>query len=657
MKRGRTPGPNSHGDVSSQRNQNNVSVRPPVTTTTRRHPLVTRPPPKPTAAVLCRYKDLTDQSARDEETVHQLIARREGIVQLQETVLPTALEQHVDDQETRLAELRATELAKDNSSLLLQALDVEQTNASRRMVEIQEEMDEANVVTETTKEDIDSLRVAQSRIEQELRDIKQVVSRTEDDEQKQREELQDVLRRVHAEKFSTMGLSDEAASLVREEARLERSRDEYQIKAVSTEVQRRQLFSQYEELKGTIRVYCRVKGSVLESRPRSVSPAGSAARSSASSSASNTTTHSVLQGGAAKYQFPDAATEKREIVVTSYRDNATSTGRREQLVPFRFDRVFAQSASQQDVFDEVGPLVDTAVDGYRVCILAYGQTGSGKTYTMEGGGDLQSELSMGIIPRAIRQIFERREQLAKDGWSYKLTCFFVEIYNDSIRDLLETSEAYQKQWLAGPMAPPSGPKLGPTTTSSSSRMPTHDIVHRGAVDTTITGVNERVVHNMKDIQQLLDLSVRNRSVAKTQMNERSSRSHCVFTIRMEGVNESIRQRCLGNLCLVDLAGSEKVSESGVQGVQFKEAVNINRSLSFLGDCICALGSGAVVPWRNCKLTHLLQNYLGGEGAKVLMVVAVSDKQEHTSETINSLRFAHKVNQTNIGTAKKRTMHT
>lgn len=350
--------------------------------------------------------------------------------------------------------------------------------------------------------------------------------------------------------------------------------------------------------------------------------------------------------------------EKREIVVTSYRDNATSTGRREQLVPFRFDRVFSQASSQEEIFAEVGPLVDTAIDGYRVCILAYGQTGSGKTYTMEGtsGGDLErSESSMGIIPRSIRQIFERREQLAKDGWTYKLTCFFVEIYNDNIRDLLETSESYQRQWTAPTaVAPPTGPKLG---NAPSARLPVHDVVHRGNVDTTITGVTERVVHNMQDIQLLLDLSVKNRSVAKTQMNERSSRSHCVFTIRMEGFNESIRQKCLGNLCLVDLAGSEKVVDSGVQGIQFKEAVNINRSLSFLGDCIGALGSGSVVPWRNCKLTHLLQNYLGGDGAKVLMVVAISDKAEHTNETINSLRFAHKVNQTNIGTAKKRTMTT
>jgi hypothetical protein len=127
----------------------------------------------------------------------------------------------------------------------------------------------------------------------------------------------------------------------------------------------------------------------------------------------------------------------------------------------------------------------------------------------------------------------------------------------------------------------------------------------------------------------------------------------VFTLRIEGSNERIRQKSLGNLCLVDLAGSERVNESGAQGQQLKEAVNINKSLSFLGDCICAMGTGAVVPWRNCKLTHLLQNYLGGDGSKVLMLVTVSDKEEHSAETVNTLRFATKVNQTVIGSARRR----
>ena len=138
------------------------------------------------------------------------------------------------------------------------------------------------------------------------------------------------------------------------------------------------------------------------------------------------------------------------------------------------------------------------------------------------------------------------------------------------------------------------------------------------------------------------------------MNERSSRSHCVFTMKIEGQNELIKQKSTGTLCLVDLAGSERVSESGAEGQQFKEAVAINMSLTRLGDCIQALGSKSQhVSWRSNKLTYLLQNYLAGEGAKMLMFVMVSNKEEHTSESLNSLRFASKVNNTHIGTAKKR----
>ncbi|CUI14709.1 kinesin, putative, partial [Bodo saltans] len=98
------------------------------------------------------------------------------------------------------------------------------------------------------------------------------------------------------------------------------------------------------------------------------------------------------------------------------------------------------------IFESVGPLVDCAIDGYRVCILAYGQTGSGKTFTMEG--DVKSNEHMGITPRAIQRMFERKVTLARDGWAYKFTCYFVEIYNDNIRDLIETSEGYHKAFFA-----------------------------------------------------------------------------------------------------------------------------------------------------------------------------------------------------------------
>jgi kinesin family member C1 len=545
------------------------------------------------------------------------------------------------------------------------------------------------------------------------------------------ESLRNLRAELALERDSTYGLSAEAAALLKESDRLLRHKKELERQAAATEIERRAAHSMYEELKGTIRVYCRVKGSAAVTPPAVVAqPAtlsstsaaaevhhfcnpmldtsattsvvlttgeevttwsmaesimattdgeevatrfstdSSASHNSARSSRSTTTAARSRGTGAsssapvAHFTYPDRGAERREISILSSRLNATSTGVRSVVTSHHYDRVFTPEDSQDVVFDSVGPLVDCAIDGYRVCILAYGQTGSGKTYTMEG--DVKSKDHMGITPRSIQRMFERKEALARDGWSYKFTCYFVEIYNDNIRDLLETNEAYHKAFFAADSCagaamsssttPSSGfvPSLGHSSSAATAAMrPHHDIVHRGKIDTTITNVKERVVRSPDDVYRLLDISIRNRSVAKTAMNERSSRSHCVFTIRIEGHHEELKQKSLGNLCLVDLAGSERVADSGVQGAQLKEAVNINKSLSFLGDCICALASKSVVPWRNCKLTWLLQNYLGGDGAKVLMVVTASDKDEHVPETINSLRFAAKVNQTVIGSAQRR----
>eukprot|EP00388_Colpodella_angusta_P034345 GDKK01032030.1.p1 GENE.GDKK01032030.1~~GDKK01032030.1.p1 ORF type:complete len:284 (-),score=7.18 GDKK01032030.1:48-863(-) len=269
--------------------------------------------------------------------------------------------------------------------------------------------------------------------------------------------------------------------------------------------------------------------------------------------------------------------------------------------------------------------------------MAYGQTGSGKTYTMEG--DIGDSQSVGIIPRAIEKVFDRAALLAVDGWETRVVCYFVEIYNGTIRDLLSTDDSYHRAYAE----------------NSKDAGKAHSIQHRGRVDTVITNVKEVLVTCPGDIHKLLSLAVGNRSVAKTLMNERSSRSHYVFTMRIEGVNQKLGERSLGSLCLVDLAGSERLNDSGAQGQRQKEAIKINESLSYLGDCIVALGKGDVVPWGVCELTKLLQNYLGGEGAKVLMIVNVSEKEEHTASSLNTLRFATKVNQTQIAKAVKRTL--
>ncbi|CAJ1030024.1 Kinesin motor domain/Microtubule binding, putative [Leishmania shawi] len=335
----------------------------------------------------------------------------------------------------------------------------------------------------------------------------------------------------------------------------------------------------------------------------------------------------------------------RCITIHQTRSNATSTGLSSFTETFTYDKVFTGEARQAEVYCDVEPLVRNAVDGYRVCIFAYGQTGSGKTFTMEGDVRGRPEL-YGVTPRALQTVLQRQAELANEGWSYELSCTFIEIYNDAIRDLFQSGStryeaAVQQQQQQAAM-----------TASTTSSAVYHTIKHSGD-RTYITNVVERNIRSMGEFLQLYKHAVLQRSTAKTGLNDASSRSHCIFTLHISGTNGTIRQRSDGVLCLVDLAGSERVNDSGVQGKQFKEAVNINRSLLDLGKCIRALRCGAVVPWRNCKLTYLLQNYLGAKGGKMLMIVTVSHAKAHALESLNSLRFAAQVQETYVGTSVKR----
>ena len=417
--------------------------------------------------------------------------------------------------------------------------------------------------------------------------------------------------RVQAKKARsiTYGLSADAAAVVTQTAENKERRARIKEETMRQELDRRATFNEYEDLKGTIRVYARIKGGSKPDAP-----------------------------GLAKFTCaPSSEIMREDLTLTQTRLNATSTGTRDQITAHTYDKVFMPTATQLEVFAEVGNLVDSAVDGFKACAFAYGQTGSGKTHTMEG-----TRSDPGIIPRAINRVFERIAELQKQQWEHAVSCTFVEVYNDCIRNLLEPSEAYHREFTDG-------------VVSQVRLKNKHDIVHVADRETTISGVKETPVRSPADIHKLLATASKNRSVAKTNMNERSSRSHSVFTMRIHSNNRTLKKSFEGILCLIDLAGSERVNESGAEGKALKEAIAINRSLMHLGECIASLSAkSAVTSWRNSRLTHLLQNFLGGQGAKMLMFVMVSDREEHASETANSLRFAAKVNSTVVGTAKKRT---
>ncbi|CAK96336.1 putative kinesin family protein (KlpA) [Aspergillus niger CBS 101883] len=359
------------------------------------------------------------------------------------------------------------------------------------------------------------------------------------------------------------------------------------------ETLRRKLHNQVQELKGNIRVFCRVRPS-LPSDPAT---------------------------GSAQIEYPDEAEDSKEIAVLGPEEKSSLGTITRKNSNFSFDRVFGPSTQNAEVFDEISQLVQSALDGYNVCIFCYGQTGSGKTYTM-------SSLD-GMIPRAVHQIYETATGLEEKGWRYTMEGNFVEVYNENLNDLLGNPEELDKKKLEI----------------------RHDMQRGKTIITDVTTVR---LESPEMVETILKRAASNRSVAATKANERSSRSHSVFILKLIGENDITGERSEGTLNLVDLAGSERLSHSGATGERLKETQNINRSLSCLGDVIAALGQGKEgghIPYRNSKLTYLLQFSLGGN-SKTLMFVMVSPLQAHLAETLTSLKFATKVHNTHIGTAKR-----
>ncbi|XP_055477592.1 kinesin-like protein KIFC3 isoform X2 [Psammomys obesus] len=290
-------------------------------------------------------------------------------------------------------------------------------------------------------------------------------------------------------------------------------------------------------------------------------------------------------------------------------------------VSFELDKVFSPCASQQDVFQEVQDLITSCIDGFNVCIFAYGQTGAGKTYTMEGTPE-----NPGINQRALQLLFSEVQEKASD-WQYKITVSAAEIYNEVLRDLLG-KEPQEKLEI----------RLCPD----------------GSGQLYVPGLTEFQVQSVDDINKVFEFGYNNRTTEFTNLNEHSSRSHALLIVTVRGADCSTGLCTTGKLNLVDLAGSERVCKSGAEGSRLREAQHINRSLAALGDVIAALRSRqGHVPFRNSKLTYLLQDSLSGD-SKTLMVVQVSPVEKNTSETLYSLKFAERVRSVELGPGSRRT---
>ncbi|XP_077180582.1 kinesin-like protein KIFC1 [Paroedura picta] len=365
-----------------------------------------------------------------------------------------------------------------------------------------------------------------------------------------------------------------------------------------SEMERRSLHNMVQELKGNIRVFCRVRPLLPHEKQ-------------------------AHKGMGHLYFPPD---DNRTIMLSKAEESHVGRERKDDIIyEFNFDRVFQPSSLQEDVFEEIALLVQSALDGYHVCIFAYGQTGSGKTYTMEGPEEL-SPSTAGMIPRAMQQIFQAARQMEAKGWKYQFTANFLEIYNESLRDLLV-------------LRPERSCELEIKRVNQSTE------------ELHVPNLSYILVNSEEEVLKLLQTAKANRSVAKTILNERSSRSHSLFQLHIEGQHANRDVRTSSVLSLVDLAGSERLDKSLSKGERLKETQAINSSLSNLGLVIMALSNKeAHVPYRNSKLTYLLQNSLGGS-SKMLMFVNISPLEENFAESLNSLRFARKVNECVIGTAQ------
>ena len=296
-------------------------------------------------------------------------------------------------------------------------------------------------------------------------------------------------------------------------------------------------------------------------------------------------------------------------IFTSQTSLQFNSSREKNTYRFNFDRIFPPSSSQEDIYSfGVKGIIDSVLDGYNGTVLAYGQTSSGKTYTMQG--EMSREETQGIIPRMISHVFNFIYK--NEGTDFIIKVSMIEIYQEKIRDLFDTSRVNL------------------------------NIREDSIKGIYVDGCSERYVGCPGDVLNLLELGSANRAQAATNMNEHSSRSHSIFILTINQTNKKEGFSKTGKLYLVDLAGSEKISKTGATGHTLEEAKIINKSLTTLGRVINNLtdGKSSHVPYRESKLTRVLQESLGGN-SKTCLIITCSPSIYNESETLSTLRFGER----------------
>ncbi|KAI5581819.1 hypothetical protein BDE02_07G042600 [Populus trichocarpa] len=315
---------------------------------------------------------------------------------------------------------------------------------------------------------------------------------------------------------------------------------------------------------------------------------------------------------------------------------------------FTFDHVYGNGGAESSAMFEqcVAPLVDGLFQGYNATVLAYGQTGSGKTYTM--GTGFKDGCQTGLIPQVMGALFNKIETL-KHQTEFQLHVSFIEILREEVRDLLDSASESKSVVANGHAGKVAVPGKSPIQIREASN---------GVI--TLAGSTEVAVSTLQEMAACLEQGSLCRATGSTNMNNQSSRSHAIFTITLEQmrklhsvspVNDTPdedmgEEYFCAKLHLVDLAGSERAKRTGTDGLRLKEGIHINKGLLALGNVISALGDekkrkeGMHVPYRDSKLTRLLQDSLGGN-SKTVMIACISPADINAEETLNTLKYANR----------------
>ncbi|PVV01298.1 hypothetical protein BB560_004284 [Smittium megazygosporum] len=308
---------------------------------------------------------------------------------------------------------------------------------------------------------------------------------------------------------------------------------------------------------------------------------------------------------------PQNALEIREggtPVIEIHEDTTVSISTQENIGPFTFDRAFGTNTSQQELYDySIKQTLSDVFNGYNGTVFAYGQTGSGKTFTMMGS-DIDDGNLKGITPRIVEGIFNNILE-SPPSVEYLVKVSYIEIYMEKVKDLLNPV---------------------------NDNLPLHEDKNRGVY---VKGLMEIFVSSVEEVYDVMKQGGKSRVIAQTNMNAESSRSHSIFQITIQMKNTNDGKTKFGNLFLVDLAGSEKVGKTGATGQTLEEAKKINKSLSSLGNVINSLTDkkSTHIPYRDSKLTRILQESLGGN-SRTTLIINCSPSSYNVAETISTLRF-------------------